>query len=292
MRTSSTTAAPSIPTKALLPFFAIAFGLSWGLASLLFGFPETITRIFGPVGYTNPLFILAVYAPAIAGIALVIRYAGLRSLGSFFKRLTYARMSTPWWVFLVVGIPATFYAGAAIKGTIGDPFPFSPWTGVFAALATALVIGPIEEFGWRGLALPLLQRKYTPFVATLVLGAIWAVWHLPAFFIGGTPQSGWDFGAFFLGVMAIAFILTAMFNAGRGSLLVAFLYHFMMNNPIWPDAQPWDSVLFALVAVVVVIANRKMFFSRGAGSTEVLAEEAPGDLAGVQAGVGQPGFAG
>jgi len=111
----------------------------------------------------------------------------------------------------------------------------------------------MEELGWRGVALPLLQRRFTPFVASLVLGVIWAVWHLPAFFMSGTPQSGWSFGSFFLGVMAITIILTPMFNAARGSLLVAALYHFLMNNPIWPDAQPWDSVLFALVAVVVVL---------------------------------------
>jgi hypothetical protein len=61
-----------------------------------------------------------------------------------------------------------------------------------------------------------------------------------------------------------------MFNAARGSLLVAFLFHFMMNSPVWPDAQPWDSVLFALIAAAVVVANRKTMFARGAGVTEVL----------------------
>jgi membrane protease YdiL (CAAX protease family) len=268
MRTTNT-AGRRMTFKTLGPFFAIAFGLSWGLGVLFVTVPK-IEQVFGPMGYTNPLFILMVWAPAFAGMGLVIGYHGFRGLGRFLRRLVLWRMSAAWWALLLLGVPATFYLGAIIKGTFPAPFPFSPWHTVFPALATALVIGPIEEFGWRGVALPLLQRRLTPFVASLVLGAIWAVWHLPAFFMSGTPQSGWSFGSFFLGVMAITLILTPMFNAARGSLLVAFVFHFMMNNPIWPDAQPWDSLLFTLVAAVVVVVNRKTMFARGAGVTEVL----------------------
>jgi hypothetical protein len=61
------------------------------------------------------LFKLAVYSPGLAGIFLV------------------------WWIFLVVCVPAAFYLGAAIKGPIIDPFPFSPWYAVIPALATGLV---------------------------------------------------------------------------------------------------------------------------------------------------------
>lgn len=267
-------APPAQPPKgmrvgSLIPFFAITFGLAWGIGTLLVTVPQ-LEQVFGPMSYTNPLFILMVWAPAFAGFGLVLKHYGLKGLGSFVRRLTLRQMPATWWGLLLLGIPATFYIGATIKGTFPAPFPFSPWYSVFAALATALMIGPVEEFGWRGIALPLLQRRFTPFVASLVLGAVWAIWHLPAFFMSGTPQSSWSFGAFFVGVMAITLILTPMFNAGRGSLLVAFLFHFMMNNPVWPDAQPWDSVLFAVVAVIVVVANRKTMFSRDAAVTDVI----------------------
>jgi membrane protease YdiL (CAAX protease family) len=115
------------------------------------------------------LFILAVYAPGFAGVFLVWRHYGLKGLGSYFRRLTLWRMSVAWWVFLAIGIPVVFYLGAAIKGTIADPFPFSPWHDVVPALAIALLIGPIEEFGWRGVALPLLQRRFAPLWAGLIL---------------------------------------------------------------------------------------------------------------------------
>jgi hypothetical protein len=274
MNPASSTIKREITGRTLAAFFAIAFGLSWGLMSLYFAFPEHLERIFGPVGYTNPLFVLAVYAPALAGLGLTLRHYGLRGLGSFLRRLTLWRMPAAWWTLLLLGVPAVFYLGATIKGTFPASFPFSPWYSVLPALLTGLAIGPMEEFGWRGFALPLLQRRFSPFVASLVLGVVWAVWHVPAFFMSGTPQSSWSFGSFFLGVMAITMILTPMFNSARGSLLVAAIFHFMMNNPVWPDAQPWDSVLFAVVAVVVVIINRKAMFTRGSGVTEVLAPEA------------------
>ena len=260
-------------TKTIRPFLAITFGLTWGLAALLFLFYEQIVAIFGEVGPTNPLFILAVYSPGIAGVLLVWRHYGLHGLGSFFRRLTLWRAPTLWWFFLIVGIPAIVYTGAAVKGTIDDPFPFSPWYQVLPALAMALFLGPIEEFGWRGLALPLLQRRFNPFWAGLILGIIWATWHIPSFFLSGTPQSAWSLGPYFLGIVAISIILTPLFNVARGSLLIAVLYHFQMMNPIWPDAQPWDNLLFIAAAVIIVWLNRRQMFQKGAGVTDVLMPE-------------------
>ncbi len=145
---------------------------------------------------------------------------------------------------------------------------------VFPALVQSLLLGPMgEEFGWRGLALPLLQRRFSPFWASLILGVVWAVWHAPAFLMSGTPQSAWSFGPFFVGLVAITVILTPLFNASRGSLLIAILYHLNMMNPIFPDAQPWDNLLFAIAAVVIVFLNRRQMFQRGSGVMDVLGSE-------------------
>ena len=259
-------------SRTLRTFFLATFVLSWGVGMLLTVFPDRTAKLFGPMGYTNPAFILIVYTPGIVAVVLVARHYGIRGLGRFFRRLTLWRMSATWWLVLVVGMPAVFYAGAAVKGTVGD-FPWHPWYSVFPALIPALLIGPLEELGWRGVALPLLQRRFAPLWASLILGGVVAVWHIPAFFMGGTLQSGWSLGPFLLGVVAISVILTAMFNASRGSLLVAFVFHAQMNGPAWPDAQPWDEYLFVVVAVVVVLVNRKAMLSRTAGVTDVLADE-------------------
>jgi hypothetical protein len=134
-----------------------------------------------------------------------------------------------------------------------------------------LLLGTIEEFGWRGIAQPLLQRKLAPFWAGLIVGIIWATWHLPVFlFGGGVENSAWPIVPFYGGVIALSIILTPMFNSARGSLLIAYLYHFQMMNPIFPDGQPWDNLLFGIAAVIIVILNRHTMFKKGAGVTEVL----------------------
>ena len=185
-----------------------------------------------------------------------------------------------WWLFLILGIPLIVYSGAALKGSVTEPFPFSPWYQVFPAMAIALFIGPIEEFGWRGLALPLLQRKFSPFWAGLILGCIWGVWHIPAFLGSGTPQSAWDFGPYFIGIVAVSIILTPLFNTARGSLLISALFHFQIMNPAFPDAQPWDILLFVIAALVVVWVNRRKMFQHGEGVTEVLMPEESGSNVG------------
>ncbi len=257
-------------TRALTPFLVITFALTWGLAAVAIMFADQVVAIFGEFGLTNPLVILAIYAPGIAGVLVVGWYLGWKGLGNFFRRLTLWRAPLIWWLFLVLGIPAVVYTGAIIKGTINDPFPFSPWYEALPALALALFLGPIEEFGWRGLALPLLQRRFAPFWAGLILGCIWALWHVPSFLISGMPQQAWSAGPYFLGIIAISIILTPLFNASGGSLLIAVLYHFQMMNPIWPDAQPYDNFLFVILAIVIVWLNRRTMFQRGSGVTEVL----------------------
>jgi membrane protease YdiL (CAAX protease family) len=181
-------------------------------------------------------------------------------------------MPLGWWAILLVGIPAVKYLGAAINGRIGEPLPFSPWYMVLPALVMTLFIGPLrEEFGWRGVVLPLLQRKFAPLWASLILGVIWGLWHFPAFVLGGTPQSAWSFGPYVIGVLGLAVIITPMFNAARGSILIPILFHLQMNLPIWPEAQPWENYLFGAVAVIIVIIERNSMLRRCAGVTEILA---------------------
>lgn len=263
--------------KTLIPFLAISFGLTWSLAAILILFYDQVVAIFGEITMSSPIYILAVYAPGIAGVFLVWRHFGLEGLGRFFKRLTLWRAPVKWWLFLILGVPAVVYTGAAIKGSISDPFPFSTLTAALSALALALSLGPIEEFGWRGVALPLLQRRFAPFWSGLILGTIIAVWHIPAFLIGGSPLSNWSFVPYFAGVIAIYVILTAFFNASKGSLLVAYLYHFQMMNPIFPDAQPYDNIMWVAIAVIVVWLNRDKMFNREAGITHIIEESTPTD---------------
>jgi membrane protease YdiL (CAAX protease family) len=264
-----------LSVRSLRTFFLATFGLSWGVGILYVFFSEPLDAVFGPMGYTNPIFIFMVYSPGIVGVLLVWRHEGLAGVARFFRRFALVRMSPAWWLVLLVGMPAVFYAGAAITGSLTDPFPFEPWSAVVPALLAMLFIGPIEELGWRGVALPLLQRRLAPLWSSLLLGLVIAIWHTPSFLLSGTKQSAWEFWPFFFGVIAISVILTPMFNAARGSLLVAFLFHAQMNNPVWPDAQPWDMWLFVAVAVVVVVVNRRAMLDTGSAATAILTPTVP-----------------
>lgn len=268
-----------VPTSTLIPFVLLTFGITWGLFALFVLVPELVTRWLGPPSGSHPLFILGTWSPALAAGMLVVRASGTAGLRRFLRRLLLWRAPGAWWAFLLLGLPALFYAGALLAGT--DPAGLLPSAGpgdILMLAAFMVVLGPVEEIGWRGLALPLLQRRLTPLAAGLVVGVVWAIWHVPAFLLAGTLQSGWSFSPFLVGTVAASVIITPLVNAGRGSILLPALFHFQMNNPVWPDAQPWDSVLLVGVALAVVLLPRNQMLERGAGATRVVP---PVDGAGV-----------
>jgi membrane protease YdiL (CAAX protease family) len=261
---------PGFTTRSLWVFFLATFGLSWGAGVTYVVFSDQIESVLGPMGYTNPLFILMVHTPGLVGVAMVWRCYGPQGLRRFFRRFTLWRMSAGWWALLLLAVPATYFAGAALVGGDLNPFHATTVGAVVTGALAMVLIGPIEELGWRGVALPLLQRRFTPLAAGLLLGLVVALWHTPAFLMSGTKQSVWAFWPFFFGVIAVGVILTAMFNAARGSLLVAFMFHAQLNNPAWPDGQPWDMWLFVALAVVVVLVNHKAMLDRSGGITAVV----------------------
>jgi len=275
-RTPTTDAAPTVPASALGWFLALTFGITWGILALFLGFQEAIEGLFGPPSGSHPLFVLAVYSPAIAAIALVAFHGGWVATRALLRRVTLWRASPGWYLGIFVGVPALFLTGAAWKGTLfEEPLPFDDLRSALAAIAFMLLLGPVEEIGWRGFAQPLVQRRLAPLWAGLAVGAVWGVWHLPAFFLDGTPQSAWGFAPFFGGTIALAVIATGLLNRSGGSILLPMLFHFQVNNPLFPDAAPYDSLLFVGVAVLLVVVHRDWMLRPGAGVTLI----APGGSA-------------
>lgn len=274
-----TSPAPEVPTRpsyrvqisALAPFLLITFGLAWGILGLYVFLPERMAEVFGQLTGNHPLFFLAVYAPAIAAVTIVARKGGIGGLVQFLRRILLWRCSAAWYAFLLLGIPLIFIVGAALKGTLfTSPFPFTSVQALLVAVFLAAIKGPIEEFGWRGFALPLLQRKMAPLWAGLVLGVIWGLWHMPAFLLSGTQQSEWSFAAFFAGCLAISVIATELYNHSRGSILLSAFFHFTLMNPIFPDAQPYDTYLLIGAAAFIVWKQRKHMLRRGSAVRSVI----------------------
>lgn len=260
-----------VPFKMLFPFLLVSFGLAWGILALFIFLPGQMARAFGELTGQHPLFFLAVYAPAIAGMVVLVYCGGYEGLRRYLARLLKWRCSLAWYGFLFIGIPLVFYGSSILKGDpFPGPFPFTSLSTLSGALFFTAIKGPIEEFGWRGVALPLLQRRFKPLWAGLLLGVIWGVWHLPAFLLSGTPQGSWSFAPFFAGSVAVSVIVTQLFNDSRGSILLPALLHFQLNNPIWPDAQPYDMVGFVLIAVIVVWQNRSGMLAGSNAVKEVI----------------------
>jgi hypothetical protein len=260
-----------ISFKTLIPFLLITFGIAWGILSFFILLPEQATHLFGQITGQHPLFFLAVYAPAIGAITVIISVSGFKGTKQFLSRILLWRCSLSWYAFIIIGIPLIFIGGSYLKGNLlTDPFPFASTTSMLIALGLAAIKGPIEEIGWRGLALPLLQRKFAPFWSSIILGTIWGLWHLPAFLLSGTQQSEWSFTPFFAGCIALSVIVTPLFNASKGSILLSAFFHFMLMNPIFPDAQPYDTYIIIIVAIYLVWNNRKTMFTRKGAITKVI----------------------
>ncbi|MHA6325978.1 CPBP family intramembrane glutamic endopeptidase [Roseivivax sp. CAU 1753] len=261
---------------ALFFFLGLTFLITWGVIGSYIVWPDAMTAAFGALSGSHPLFFLATWAPAVAALTVVWFFGGLAGLRRFLSRLFLWRCPAPWWIFILVVIPLVFMAGSLIKGgPLLAPLPSEGVGAVVGLMAMMLFLGPIEEFGWRGVAQPLLQRYFAPVWTGALIGAIWGIWHLPAFFLAGVVFADWDFLPFFIGNITLAILVTPIFNASRGSLALPMLFHWQLINPFWPDAQPWDTWLLVGVAVAVVWWQRDAMFSRQGAVTEVIPEGAP-----------------
>lgn len=260
-----------VPTRALVFYVLGTFAITWSIAGSYILFPDRAAALFGPIGGGHPLYFLATWAPALTGIAIVLRFSGGSGLTAFLGRLFLVRGAVGWWLFVLAGIPLIYMAGSLMKG--GPLLAEMPPEGagpMVAPLVIMLFLGPVEEFGWRGVAQPILQRHMAPVWAGAAIGATWGVWHLPAFYLAGVAYEDWSFLPFFIGNVTLGVLVTPMFNSTKGGLLLPMMFHWQLINPFWPDAQPYDTWILLAVTGAVVIWKRDSLFRRDGAVTEVV----------------------
>lgn len=271
MSTAGPPPARDVPSTALPVFAVLTFAITWGLIGCYIILPDLAVSLFGEISGTHPFFFLATWGPSIAAFILVLSCGGLAGLRAFLSRLLLWRTAPAWVALVLVGLPLVFVAGSLVKGgPLLAPLPPGGAGPMVSVLFLMLFLGPFEEFGWRGLAQPILQRHVAPIWAGMIIGAVWGFWHLPAFYLAGTVQSGWSFTPFFIGNVVLAVLVTPLFNNARGSLVWPMLFHWQLINPFWPDAQPYDTWILVAVAIVVVWLNRETMFARRGAVTQVI----------------------
>jgi uncharacterized protein len=212
------------------------------------------------------------FGPSLAALAVVARQGGRADLRRWLKRCLQGRAA--WrWVALALCFPfACMGLAAAAHVALGGALAPSP-AAAHVLLATAnfvlvfLVGGPLgEEFGWRGYALPALQRWWGWRIASLVLGGAWALWHLPLFFSAGTLQSHLPMGLFALSAIASSVVFTWLFNRTEGSVLPVLMLHTAINagptvvpvmvQPDGSNLRPFQWVVGLLVATALLLLLR------------------------------------
>ena len=252
-------------TRGIGAFFALTFAISWVIWAAMVATSVSIATTTGLV-----LNVIATAGPSIAALILAISLGG-GELQRLLAGFSLGRVSLTWTLIaLLLPIGMVAIAIAISVGAFGATMPV-----ITLAVLGSLVIefvrvvflgGPLEEeLGWRGYALPRLQVRRSAFQASVLLGSIWGVWHIPLYFVHGTGQQETAAGAglvfaivaFVIWTIGLSILCTWLFNETRGSLIVVILFHAAVNLGAFVPAAVGStgaaSFLYALVTWVVAL---------------------------------------
>lgn len=208
----------------LTVFFLLAFGVSWtvwlgiaaGRSSESLGLLAVIPGAFGPPIAT-----------------VVVLWLTEEDLWNQISEILRSRAPYQWYVIALV-VPVVIVAiGTGGLFLLGHELvldKLAPRLIMFLPTVVFMMLlgGGQEEFGWRGFALPRLERRLHPSVAALVLGVVWAIWHLPLFYLPGASQFGTSFVLYGIGVVGLSILFTWVFNRSA-SVIVLMLLHGSYN---------------------------------------------------------------
>jgi membrane protease YdiL (CAAX protease family) len=242
----------------LASFFVLAYALAWAdwLPMALAG-----QRVATSAG--EPTHFLGLLGPLIAAFTITLIVSGLpgvRELAARTIRIPYASAA----VWFAIASPALLFVAALLIGAIaGKSPPRLSELGMFGGVPHVgapgvwliLVVwnGFGEEVGWRGFALPQLQRTRSPLVAATLLGIGWAGWHLPMFFVLDTYRALGPaiLPGFVLGIVSGSIVLAWLYNRSGGSILAVALWHGSYN--FFSGTLAARGLVAAVVSTAVVI---------------------------------------
>ena len=283
------------PLRSVALFYVLAFTLSW-----LIELPQAAAAR-GLIHIEVPGFVgfLSALAPALAAIALSASEGGTAAIRRLLGRLLRWRVAPGWYAVAFAGFPmlGLVAVGLASVGArrapdfsvsyIHDVFPqfpsdLSAWLLLPPFLLYSIVTSAPEEVGWRGFALPRLQERLGAVYASLAVGFLWGLWHLPLFFYPQAVQSGLSFPLFLAGTLSTSILFTWIFNGTGGSLLLVSVLHSSFNAtfvflPLLPQVTGTTRQLWLFVAVITVVAA--IVALSGRLQSEPVARQAPGSLA-------------
>jgi uncharacterized protein len=234
-------------------FYILAFGISWlGMISVVL-----VSRGIAPV-YRPYFLVLSIFyaiGPALAAVIVSQIAYGKTGVWDLLKGLIRWRVGAIWYIIAMLGSVVPILAAQLITKLLGlsvtialPPVELSPYV-IFAG-AVNFLANTCEEIGWRGFALPHLQKRHNALYATLIVGMLWGLWHLPLIFLAG-PMSEYPF-LWLISIAADAFIYTWIYNSTKGSILPVALLH-GSGNIVVAFITGVSPIAYALVNCVVAI---------------------------------------
>jgi uncharacterized protein len=257
MRSRLTAAAIRHPVAA---YALLTYAITWLLVLPLVLNGLGVTHLTLPTGW----HVLGALGPFIAAFAIAGITQGRRGIATLLRSIGYWRVGWLWWA-VGIGTPLLMLGLAIVfVGVWGQQWPdFSSLGASTSAttfwladgVLTGVLYGVCEEVGWRGFALPRLQRRWNALVATLLLFVIWAAFHIPFFLYRYTFGLGSLVG-FLLGLFAGAVWLTYLYNSTGGSALITMVWHSLFNvvNAIALVALPPAAAVMSVLTVLLGIA--------------------------------------
>ena len=224
-------------------FFALTFVITWTCF--------IAAGLLVPSSVRWPLLILGAFAPSAVAVFLTAKNEGSGGAKALLARLGEWRVGFRWYCFALLYVAAIKLGVAVVLRIANGEWPqFGSGYGpgiIITAIVAAIFGGPLgEEIGWRGYAPPRLSAKFGKARASVLLGMVWASWHIPVFFIPGMDQSGQSLPVYILQVTALSVAMAWLYWHTKGSLLLAVLMHTAINQSkdIVPSrvtgaANPW-----------------------------------------------------
>ena len=264
--------AKAFETRNLVFFFLLAFGLSW-ISMVQFEIfdlkrPDSITD---PAGFPFVfLGLLGSIGPSLAAFIMTGITEGKPGAKALWKRFWNRNLSFKWLLVTLLFYDALMLVANLVARTIdGVDYPIVDlpdpiWTIIPIFLSLFISSGMGEEFGWRGYALPRFQAKWNALTSSIVLGLIWASWHIPYFFIQGAGLYQKNFWDWLPLILLGSVIYTWIFNNTKGSVLAAALIHASLNTsvvvlPTYSSLWYYYGIMLLAVILIVIIFGPKNF---------------------------------
>ena len=251
--------------KEVLAYFLAALGFTWAIHFSIIVFSVPFTMDISTPGMK--LYLLGLAGPLFASVSVSAYKAGLGGVKGLLSKALIWRFPLHWYLIAILLIPAINLANILFfYDRIPDDFPWFAVTPVLIAGQIWVVVA--EEFGWRGFALPRLQSRYGSLGATLVLGPIWAIWHLPMFFIPGSPQYSENVPAslavYMFVIVCLSILFTVIYNRSNGSVLSCMLFHAFLNIAAFtiripPDINISIYIICGAALLAVALLDRPLF---------------------------------